>query len=668
MKPLSKETAELFRPADIDESDRCRLTVSNELDKFVADFWSLPSANGRYPQTYKYMPSTSAQHFINRFAERKKVTTGYSPYAWEFAATDYTVELIDSLWPKDKLEFHDEETKSTFDFILARSTYADICAEINAQWKANKTVPEHWYEFSEERPLSPYQQVAMYCGLQSPGYGFFMEQGTGKTPPAIAIICNAAKYLAEQIAAGEQPYRMYRGLVVCPNNVRLNWQNEIQLFATVPGQVTVLRGPEVDRVKQLIDAFTAQKSENPDEPSPLFTLVVCGYETLSRSWDALSMVDWDISILDEGHSIRSIKTKRNQTAMKLRDKSQQRLVLTGTPIANSALDLFALFEFMGKGYSGFSSFEHWKEFYGNYEVTESGHRALVSIQNAPYMKERLARYSFIIRKDEALPDLPQKQYDIYEVEMSEQQREYYREVAAKLALEIEADLSNDSMPRSMVINNVLTKLLRLTQITSGFVSWGESFDDFGELLSSARIEYFVPNPKIEAIREIASTKTKDNKTIVWACFTPDIEYLESMAQQDGLDYVTYTGKTKDAQRKIAEDRFNCDPNCQWLFGNAAAGGQGLNLLGYDKLNPDKYTTNADHVIYYSQNWSAIARQQSEDRANRRGTRVPTRITDLVVPGTVDEDIRARVVGKKLHAMDITDLRRILHNVLAKELA
>lgn len=668
MKPLDKATAAVFAPLAIDPNDRCRLTVSNELDKFTADFWSIPAPGSRYggnpSSTFKLMPNSETQILISRIAERKKITTGFSPYAWEFTATDYTCEIIDSLFPKSQLEFHDEESKAVFDFILARSAYADLCAETIAKWKNEKSVPEHYYEFSGERPLSLYQQVAMYCTLQSPGYGLFMEQGTGKTAPTIGAICNAAKYLQEQIAAGTEPYRMYRGLIVCPKNLRLNWQNEFDLFATVPGQVTVLRGPEVGRVKQLIDAFTP----DPNAPTPpAYTIVICGYETLSRSWDALSMVDWDISVLDEAHSIRSIKTKRFQTAMQLRDKSQHRVVLTGTPIANSILDLYALFEFMGKGYSGFSSFEHFKEFYGMYETTETGHQALIGVQNKPFLQERMARYSFVISKAEALPDLPPKQYDIYEVEMSDSQAEYYKEIRDKLALEIEADLADDSQPRAMVINNVLTKLLRLAQITSGFVSWGETFDDFGEKLSNKRIEYFVPNPKIEAIREIAATKGPDNKTIIWACFTPDIDYLESMMQQDGLDYVRYTGSTSESARVEAEQRFNLDPNCRWFIGNAAAGGQGLNLLGYDKLNPDKYTTNCDHQIYYSQNWSPLARLQSEDRANRRGTRVPTRITDLVVAKTVDEDIRARVLGKKIHALEMTDLRKILANVLRKEI-
>jgi DNA repair protein RAD16 len=129
---------------------------------------------------------------------------------------------------------------------------------------------------------------------------------------------------------------------------------------------------------------------------------------------------------------------------------------------------------------------------------------------------------------------------------------------------------------------------------------------------------------------------------------------------DGIDCVSFYGKTSDEQRKEAERRFNEDPNCKVFLGTSA-GGTGLNLLGYKPHCPDDYTTNADHVIYYSQNWSP--RTQMEDRNHRKGTRCNVRYTDLVVPKTIDEEIRARVIGKKIHALEVGDIREILQAVL-----
>lgn len=656
MKPLSPETAKVFAPVNIDAHHFCKLTLSNEKDKFTADFWSTSSYGPPDDHSKKYTPKSEALKLINRFPEKKRITTGFSPFAFELAATDYTIEILNDLWPRDQLWFHDEATELRFQEILLQSAQGERCAEVAANYKASKIVPAIDFEFSADDPLSPYQQIALFNAMHSPGFGLFMEQGTGKTPPTIAVICNGALQLKQKIAASEESPRMYYVLVVCPLSLRLNWEIEIQRFATQPGKITVLRGPDIGRVKQLFDATTI-------EPDCLYSIVICSYETMSRSWEALSKFEWDLAVLDEGHSIRSVTTARFKTAVKLRDRAQKRMILTGTPICNSPFDTYAQFEFIGKGYSGFNSFHEFKKFYGVYETTDTGFEALVRMNNLPFMQERLARYSFIISKAEALPDLPPKKYDTFEVEMTPTQAEYYNELRSKLAIEIEADLADDSQPRAMVINNILTKLLRLAQITSGFVTWSPMHSDDGELISARHIEYFSPNPKIEAIREIAATKGPDNKTIIWACWHPDIDYLESLMQTDGHDYVILTGKNTVQQRKEAEDRFNFDPACKWFIGNPAAGGQGLNLLGYDKLRPDDYTTNADHVIYYSQNWSPVARQQSEDRPNRRGTRVPTQITDLMVARTIDEEIRIQVLKKKLVAMDVSNLTEILNAVL-----
>jgi SNF2 family DNA or RNA helicase len=74
-------------------------------------------------------------------------------------------------------------------------------------------------------------------------------------------------------------------------------------------------------------------------------------------------------------------------------------------------------------------------------------------------------------------------------------------------------------------------------------------------------------------------------------------------------------------------------------------------------------TYTDHEFFFSQDWQAVRRQQAEDRAHRKGTRTILRVTDLAVPGTVDVDIRAKVLQKLTDALQIQDVRAILKNVL-----
>ena len=213
----------------------------------------------------------------------------------------------------------------------------------------------------------------------------------------------------------------------------------------------------------------------------------------------------------------------------------------------------------------------------------------------------------------------------------------------------------------LVVRCILTKLLRLAQITSGFIVFNPVYDVNGDVESAGSIDRLDPNPKVERLVEILKEKGPNQKTIVWSCWVQDIKTIASRLELEGIDAVTYYGGTSDADRDIAVARFNNDPACKVFIGNPAAGGTGLNLRGYD---PDKESsTNCDHVIYFSQNWSMVSRSQSEDRVHRRGTRVNVRITDLCIPGTIDEEIRTRVTDKRNVAYQMQDIRNILRILL-----
>jgi len=308
---------------------------------------------------------------------------------------------------------------------------------------------------------------------------------------------------------------------------------------------------------------------------------------------------------------------------------------------------------MGQGWSGFSDWWAFKEFYGVYQISGNDqHKKLVDCQNLPFMQERIARLSYHITKKEALPFLPDKVYDTYEVEMNERQAEVYETVAQDLFYQCEKLLGESGQPSAIVANNVLTRLLRLAQIASGYAVY-----DSGET------EYFDDNPKLIGLTEMLSEKEPNSKTIVWSSFVPCIKQISAMLDTKGIKHVTFFGGTSDDRRIEAERAFNYDRDCSVFLGNPAAGGTGLNLLGYPPHDGAAYETNCDHVIYYVCDWSLVKRSQSEDRAHRMGTRSNVRITDLVVPETIDEEIRLRVSKKKLMSDSLVDIRDMLRTLL-----
>jgi len=498
----------------------------------------------------------------------------------------------------------------------------------------------------------------MFTFLGQEGGAYFMQQGTGKTPTVLAEIF----YEAAQVWKRE--HRMYRAIVVCPKNVRLNWQREVHKFATIPARVAVLRGGKIDRIKILANAVRPVADDDSQ-----FVIVICSYESLCRTWSLLKSAnwDWDMGVLDESHYIKDPTRARCKVAWELREKCRRRRVLTGTPITNGIHDLHAQLEFLGDGLSGFMSHFNFKSLYGRWERREGGRggEKYCGVQNMPLLQERLARTAYIITKEEAMPDLPEKVYDIYEVTMSPAQRKIYMEAQSKLMVEIEAELA-EGEGKTLTVSHILTKLLRLAQITAGYVKWDGDYDDEGNPLGNGEIEQLIPNPKVDAILEMLAEKSPQDKTIIWCCFVPSIKAISAALTAKGIKHVMYYGGTSDKDRAEAERAFNEDADCKVFLGNPAAGGVGLNLWGYrpDWEGTEKdHGCNCTHVIYFAMNWNYAHRSQSEDRAHRRGTRTNVRVTDLTVPGTIDEEIRDRVLGKKLVAYNVQDIREILSAVL-----
>jgi len=651
IKPLCKKTQELFAPLAIRDSDRIKLSLTKDGKHFRAEMFAMrPSEDGGLLRTYASYEANV--RFPQRIPERRK----FSEKAWQFSSCDMTALLIAFHWDQTQISFTDELSRQTYTYLLAR-----FYVQTKSIQKRN-SVDDFRFLDHPTFPLTAYQKRAFFASMNNEGFGLFMEQGTGKTAVCIARIMNEC--------LRKDPGSFYKAIIVCPKNVRENWVAEFHKFATVAGRVTVIRGDKLNRYKGIVEAMMKPRA-NSDEH---YTIVIISYDSVDKTFDPIKLIDWDLCILDESHYIKNTATKRWKAMRLLRDKCTARMVLTGTPITNSMLDLYTQFEFMGEGWSGFSSYKAFKDFYGIYAKqagqNQAGFHKLIGLGNVPMIQERLARQSYLIKKSEALPDLPEKMYNVVEVEMSREQKDMYREVCDNLMVEIENDMAaaDTSQKQVLMVSNTLVKMLRLAQITSGHITTSEVVDDEGNVIQEKMTNRFDPNPKLETLVKILKEKTSEQKTLIWACFIQDIKSISARLRLEGINCREYRGATSDNDRKKAETDFNCDPDCKVLIGNPAAGGTGLNLLGYDHSKrwyfPGGPATACDHVIYFSQDWSGPFRWQSEDRAHRRGTVRHVQYTDLVVPMSIDLDIRLRVTDKRLGAMKIQDIRAILNRIMA----
>jgi SNF2 family DNA or RNA helicase len=685
LEPLTRATSTRLDPPHLSPGDFLEIDIIPDGSKFRVQCVglrrvpknTLPSAEGmvemltiqtddgvfyKEPDRTGY-PTRQAINFANKVPE-KFSSRNYG--SWEMAATDFTALVIHHSWPTQKIIWLSEEAFLTYCLLLKRFLVQTRAAEIVAKWKIDNEVPKMPEDFIEhpELPLSDYQKIAFLASRSQFSYALFMQQGTGKTPVVINRIC----YEGSRKMKGNLPGRkqgMYRALVVCPRQVRANWEREFFRFATSPGKVGSLRGGKLSCIKELMDAVRSE--EGCDWSASIISL-----DSVNGMWESLSKIKWDLVVIDESHKIKNRNTRRFKTMVQFTERhTYAKMILTGTPIANTLFDLWAQLEWLGPGLSGFRTYNAFRSFHGKWVRRRgSNDMHLEAYRAVPLLQERLARLSFLITKKEAGLKLPDKVYDIYEVSMTPKQRDIYKQVAIMLRAEIN-DLLEKSTNATLTVTNVLTKLLRLAQICSGFITTDEQIDLDTLQISGKEIHQINKvNPKVEAVLEMLEEdrlNDPNSKAIVWACFIEDLRAISQRLHENGINHVGYHSAIHPEHRvrdtAEAETRINKDPNCRVIIANPASAGVGQNFLGYDFENPEKYDTYVDHEIYYSCNWNAVDRSQSEDRAHRRGTRTNVRITDLVVLGTVDEEIRDRVKGKQQAAANVQDIRNILDRIV-----
>lgn len=680
-EPLSRATQEQFAPAQLNDVDTLhvayepgRLTTPDRLRLKL-----LPRIKVDY-ETERQCPLKSKDRWAHA-GETADGQTVLPPMIWQQVSyearkwmasipetykrqgmtsdealcgvTLYTCLMIRSSWNYDRIIFGDQMAKTVYESMLMRFYMQTARAKMQAEFKLNGTVPTLPPEYKKHpiSPLSPYQEAALAFALGPDGACLFMEQGTGKTPIGI----NAACIIGDRKLATDK--RAARVLVIGPKQVQQNWSREFHKFATTVGSVTKLKGGPFQRKTQILRSFARAGAKG-----HAFATVVTTYDTAANDADALAKIDWDLVICDESHRFKWHGTRRWKEGRKIFLKADKVICMTGTPTANTLMDIWTQLEAIYPGGSGFSTFKAFQTFYGQYETvgqtaTGGAIEKLVGYNHLPLLQEVQTRLAFAISKKEAGLNLPDKQTGYVDVTMSKRQSEVYELIAEKLLAELE-----DS---EVTVDHALTRLLRLQQICSGFI-----VDDEGQT-----VPVDTQNPKLAEFTEyiLEQLQPGDNKIIVSCCFRRDITEVARALRDKGIGCVTFYGDTSDVDRIKAEDGYNCDPNIRVIIGHPGSMGEGLNLLGYDYRNEpvegvsgeDK--TYTSEVIFYSMSWSMIHWSQMQDRAHRRGMRYPVRITDIVVPNTIDAEIRSRVAGKVLSALTIQDVKDMLQSALEAKL-
>lgn len=440
-----------------------------------------------------------------------------------------------------------------------------------------------------------------------------MEMSTGKTKVAL-----------DWAGIGFHNTGTRRVVVVAPLSVLGVWPRQIrQHLQTAATPVRIFRIPSTtsNRRVQMLKRITTVRDDN------VLTFIIINYEALWRENDRGTSVQallsrWkpDLIIFDESHRIKNSTSRQSKAAWKIAMASRERLLLTGTSISKSPLDVFGQFRAANSEVFG----TNWYKFRAEYGVYSQFIKyKLKGYRNLPDLIGKVRRNAYIIKREQCL-DLPPKLFETVPVQLSEVEKNYYNQMVREAIIEIEGTHATAAI--------VLAKALRLRQITSGFVK---------DVDKNIRV---FGNSKLNVCMDLLDDLVEeDHKVVVYFEFLNDIKRVSEQLGKRKVRHHILSGSVPPEKRDSLMADFQRNPNTMVFLAQIQTGSEGIELYA------------ADTVIYYSLTHNAVHYWQSQDRVNRLGqTASKVMYYHLAAPKSIDE------VMIKAHENRLDVANTILH--------
>ena len=448
-----------------------------------------------------------------------------------------------------------------------------------------------------ENVLRHYQKqgVAWLHFLRTNGFGGILadEMGLGKTLQTLAFFktlriadCGLRNNLPAEPAANPQSTIRSPHLIVCPTSLVFNWVAEVNKF-TPELKILALHGPDRH----------ARFDEIADND-----IVVTSYALIRRDAEKYRGLEFDTVALDEAQHIKNRQTQNAQAVKAVRAK--HRIVLTGTPLENSVLDLWSIFDFLMPGYLGTA-----KDFRERYELP-------IAKEKSAEAQARLARRlrPFMLRrlKNEVAADLPAKIEQVSFCELTPDQRSVYQQVIEASRKEVLEAVGAQGLTKSRMV--VLTALLRLRQVCCDL-----------RLLKLEKVNPANASGKLELFGELLEEVIDGgHRVLVFSQFTGMLSLLKERLTAEKIEFCYLDGSTTD--RSAVVEQFQKNGAIPVFLISLKAGGVGLNLTG------------ADTVIHFDPWWNPAVEDQATDRAHRIGQTKVVTSYKLITRDTVEEKI------------------------------
>lgn len=413
--------------------------------------------------------------------------------------------------------------------------------------------------------------------LKKYGFGGILadEMGLGKTLQTISLL------LSEK-----EDKKINPSIVICPTSLLYNWKEELERFAPSL-KVLVYYGSKANRSKL-------------EEEFKKVDVILTTYPIVRIDIEELKEYTFNIAIIDEAQNIKNSISQNSRSVKEL--KAENRFALTGTPIENSLMELWSIFDFIMPGFL-FSS----NSFKKKYELP------IIKDEDKNVLNELLSKVTpFILRrkKKDVLSELPPKIERKVAVELNKEQRKLYSTYVKIFKNEIQSNIEKNGVNKSKLqILSALTRLRQLCCDPSTFIN-----------------DYTGGSSKLDTLYElIESCIQEGHRILLFSQFTSALKNIGKQLQETGISYMYLDGSVKSEERLELVNSFNSGNSSVFLI-SLKAGGAGLNL------------TSADVVIHFDPWWNPAVEDQATDRAHRIGQENSVEVIKLIAKGTIEEKI------------------------------
>jgi SNF2 family DNA or RNA helicase len=409
--------------------------------------------------------------------------------------------------------------------------------------------------------LMPHQLEAVAKLLPGRVGALFAEMGTGKTRTMIEL-------------ARLRQAKIDRVVVFCPVAVRPTIRREILKH-------TDCRDDDID----MFDDATDERNVPVAKPWH-----IVGIESMSSSVRVVSAAqrlidDRTMVVVDESTYIKGHFAKRTRRITLVSEAARYRLLMTGTPVTQGAVDLYAQMRFLSPKILGYTSFH---SFAANHLVYSDRYKGLIRrTLNTGWLAERMKPYVYQVRKKDCL-SLPDKARTARWCALTREQLDAYERAKLDFADDVLRWDDGDGLQSGIAIFRLFS---RLQSIVCGF--------DCGAPGSPA-----LPHNRLAALMS-AIRELDDRHLVVWTKFQRSVDEIMAALGADGRTAFGFDGRVPETDRERLVDEWVARGGV--LVATQSLGSHGLNQL-----------TAASTALFYANGFKYSERIQTEDRHHRIG--------------------------------------------------